>query len=185
MRHSRLMPEVNAGSMADIAFLLLIFFLVTATIPKDQGINRKLPAFCPDGQICEIDINERNILRIALNNKNELMVNGETITIEELKDVTKAFLDNNGDGSCTYCNGAKLEISSDNPDKAIISLQNSKYTSYNQYIKVQDELTLAYFELRQAYCESILKKSIDNINNEELKAVKEAYPFILSEAETK
>ncbi len=113
------------------------------------------------------------------------MVNGEIITIEELKDVTKAFLDNNGDGSCTYCNGAKLETSSDNPDKAIISLQNSKYTSYNQYIKVQDELTLAYFELRQAYCESILKKSIDNINNEELKAVKEAYPFILSEAETK
>ena len=185
MRHSRLMPDVNAGSMADIAFLLLIFFLVTATIPKDQGINRKLPAPCPEGQNCEIDYHERNILRVALNSKDELMVNDEIITVDALKDVTKAFLDNNGDDSCTYCNGAKLETSSDNPNKAVISLQNDKQTSYNKYIKVQDELTLAYFELRQAYCETVLKKSIDNLTKEELKTVKEAYPFLLSEAATK
>ncbi|WP_242206581.1 ExbD/TolR family protein [Aestuariivivens insulae] len=185
MRHSRQMPEVNTGSMADIAFLLLIFFLVTATIPKDQGINRKLPSPCPDGQECNDKINERNVLRIALNNKDDIMVEGEIISINELKEITKAFLDNNGDGSCTYCNGTKSLDASDNPNKAIISLQNAKQTSYSHYIKVQDQLTLAYFELRKTYCETVLKKPIDNLSKEELKTVREAYPFKLSEAATK
>lgn len=185
MRHSKLMPEVNAGSMADIAFLLLIFFLVTAVIPKDQGINRKLPAPCPEGQICDAKLKEHNVLRIAINNKDEIMVENEIISLDELKDITKTFLDNNGDGSCSYCNGNKMSDASDNPNVAVISLQNDKQTSYNQFIEVQDELTKAFFELRKTYCETVLKKSIDHLSKEELKQVKDAYPFKLSEAETK
>ena len=121
MRHSKSMPEVNAGSMADIAFLLLIFFLVTAVIPKDQGINRKLPAPCPEGQICDAELNERNVLRIVINNQDQIMVENDFVNLDELKEVTKAFLDNNGDGSCTYCNGNKVPDASDNPDAAVIS----------------------------------------------------------------
>ncbi|WP_298238229.1 biopolymer transporter ExbD [uncultured Algibacter sp.] len=185
MRRSNFIPEVNAGSMADIAFLLLIFFLVTAVIPKDKGINRRLSKLCPPGQICETNINERNILRIVINNNDEIMVNGNVTTVDKLKNITKDFLDNNGDGSCNYCQGQNLKIASDNPKEAVISLQNDKQTSYNQFIKVQDELTKAYYELRTRYSKSIFKKSITDLSKEEMQILKDAYPFILSEAETK
>ncbi len=91
MRHSKLVPEVNAGSMADIAFLLLIFFLVTATISSDEGINRMLPRECPPGMDCTNPVNERNILRIMINNNNEVMIEDEIISVENLKDIAKTF----------------------------------------------------------------------------------------------
>ncbi|WOD43277.1 ExbD/TolR family protein [Hwangdonia lutea] len=183
MRHSKLIPEVNAGSMADIAFLLLIFFLVTATIPKDKGINRMLPKYSEIPT--NVPINERNILRIMINNNNEIMLENELIALEDLKEATKNFIDNNGDASCNYCNGAQSENASDHPKKAVVSLQTGKQTSYQQFIAVQDELTKAYFELRQIYSQNILKKEVDNLSKTDLKKVKEAYPFILSEALTK
>ena len=185
MRRSNLIPEVNAGSMADIAFLLLIFFLVTAVIPKDKGINRKLSKLCPPRQICDIDINERNVLRIVINNNDEIMVEGDIISVDKLKGIAKDFLDNNGDGSCSYCEGQNLKTASDNPIDAVISLQNDKQTSYNQFIQVQDELTKAYYELRSRYSSKIFNKSNDDLSKEELQKVKDAYPFILSETETK
>ncbi len=185
MRHSNSMPEVNAGSMADIAFLLLIFFLVTATIPNDEGINRKLPRDCPPGIDCTSPINERNILRIVINNNDEIMVNNDIIKLNELKTKVKDFIDNNGDGSCSYCQGTQSESLSDNPKKAVVSLQNGKETSYNQFIAVQDQLTLAYYELRNSYGLHVLKKSPLNYSQIDLKQIKEAYPFILSEAITK
>ena len=174
-------PQVNAGSMADIAFLLLIFFLVTAVIPNDKGINRKLPPPCEDCPI--VDYKQRNILEVKVNFNNELLVENKITSIEDLKDIAKAFLDNNADGSCTHCNGLKDEKSSENPSKAVISLSNDKKTSYDFYIKVQDELTKAYYELRANYSEKILKKSSDKLTKEELLKVRKAYPFILSEAE--
>lgn len=185
MRRSKLVPEVNAGSMADIAFLLLIFFLVTAVIPKDTGFNRKLPPKCPPNTICDDLILERNALRIVINNNDQIMVEGDIITIDKLKKITKAFLDNNGDNNCDYCNGAQLDDSSINPKKAVVSLQSGKQTSYKQFIAVQDELTKAYFELRKTYSENILKKTADDLTKEELRQVRNAYPFILSEAEPK
>ena len=185
MRHSKLVPEVNAGSMADIAFLLLIFFLVTATISSDQGINRMLPRECPPGMDCNSDINERNILRIVINNKDQIMIEDNMVPLSELKDLTKAFLDNNGDGTCEYCYGEKHINASDNPREAVVSLQNGKQTTYKTFIAVQNELTKAYYELRQAYSVNVLKKSSDKLTKAEMKKVKDAYPFILSEAETK
>ena len=178
-------PSVNAGSMADIAFLLLIFFLVTTTISIDEGINRKLPKLCPPNVDCSEIINERNILRVVLNAKNEIFVEDEPIQLGELKAITKSFLDNNGDRTCAYCNGKYLTTYSDNPKEAVISLQNDKLTSYEFYIAVQDELTKAYYELRDTYSESILNKNSKTLSKVEIESVKEAYPFILSEAETK
>jgi len=185
MRRSKLVPEVNAGSMADIAFLLLIFFLVTAVIPKDQGFNRKLPKICPPGDICESKIKEHNILSILINNKDDIMVNNKIINLADLKQTTKDFIDNNGDGTCSYCDGEQLSTSSDNPKKAVVSLQSGKQTSYKQFIAVQDELTKAYYELRNAYGQNIFNKKSDELSKEEIKTLKDAYPFILSEAETK
>ena len=181
MRRSKLVPEVNAGSMADIAFLLLIFFLVTAVIPKDNGFNRKLPPDCPPNTNCNDAVLERNALRIVINNNDQIMVEGDVITIDELKDITKFFLDNNGDNSCNYCYGKQVVESSENPKKAVISLQSSAQTSYKQFIAVQGELTKAYYELRKTYIKNRNKKSEENLTEEELKQVKEAYPFILSE----
>ena len=185
MRHSKLVPEVNAGSMADIAFLLLIFFLVTATISSDQGINRLLPRACPLGMDCSSHVNERNILRIVINNNDEIMIEDEIIPLENLKNIAKTFLDNNGDSSCGYCLGAKDAKSSDNPIEAVVSLQNGKQTTYKTFIAVQNELTKAYYELRQAYSLKVMHKPTDKLTKEEMKIIKDAYPFILSEAETK
>jgi len=88
-------PQVNSGSMADIAFLLLIFFLVKTTMAKDEGINRKLPRNCPPEIECNVEKNERNILRIVLNRKQEILIEDNLISIENLKDITKSFIDNN------------------------------------------------------------------------------------------
>jgi len=178
-------PQVNAGSMADIAFLLLIFFLVTTTISADKGINRKLPAECPPGKTCDTDINERNILRVIINNDDEIFVEDNIVALSDLKEVAKAFLDNNGDATCVYCNGKKDAKSSDNPNEAIISLQNGKLTSYEMYVAVQDILTQAYYELREDYVKSVLGKSANKLTEAELIKVKDAYPFLISEAETK
>ena len=140
-------PEVNAGSMADIAFLLLIFFLVTTTIEKDSGLNRKLPPMMEDDFVPPV-IKQRNIFTVLLNGKDQLLVEDELMEIKDLRAAAVEFLDNNGDQTCTYCNGAKDPSSSDNPDKAIISLKNERETSYAAYISVQNELVAAYNVLR-------------------------------------
>jgi len=140
-------PEVNAGSMADIAFLLLIFFLVTTTIEKDSGINRKLPPIQPPDQEPVI-LKQKNIFTVLINGKDQLLVEDELMELKDLRKAAVEFLDNGGDGSCTYCKGKKDIHSSDNPDKAIISLKNERETSYAAYISVQNELVGAYNDLR-------------------------------------
>ena len=136
-------PEVNAGSMADIAFLLLIFFLVTTTIEKDSGINRKLPPIEESDE--DVIIKQKNIFTVLLNGKDQLLVEDELMEVKDLRAAAVEFLDNGGDGSCDYCKGSRDSRSSDNPDKAIISLKNERETSYAAYISVQNELVAAYF----------------------------------------
>lgn len=184
MRHSKLTPEVNAGSMADIAFLLLIFFLVTATISSDEGINRTLPKDCPTGD-CGGIIAERNILRISINNNDDILIEDELISLKHIKQITKNFIDNNGDKTCDYCQGNGELKYSENPKKAVLSLQNDKQTTYKTFIAVQNELTKAYYELRQAYSLNVIGKASSKLSKSEQNQVKAAYPFILLEAEIK
>ena len=192
-------PEVNAGSMADIAFLLLIFFLVTTTIEKDSGINRKLP---PMEEIDPPIIKQKNIFTVLLNGKDQLLVEDELMDITNLRDEAVKFLDNNGDSSCNYCYGKKDPKSSDNPEKAIISLKNERETTYAAYISVQNELVAAYNELRDreflrlfpneymSFVEANKKYSDPRTSPEEkarlrplLSEVKIMFPQKLSEAE--
>ncbi|NQX85641.1 MAG: biopolymer transporter ExbD [Flavobacteriaceae bacterium] len=177
-------PEVNAGSMADIAFLLLIFFLVTATVPKDKGFNRKLSKLCQNPP-CDINTHKRNILQVLLNDNDEIMINDKITHIQNVANEVKAFVDNNGDSSCTYCDGPQLANASDNPKEAIISLQTSPKASYDAFIDLQNEITRAYNVLRSQYAQEILNVSLENLSKDDIKAVKDAYPFILSEAHTK
>jgi biopolymer transport protein ExbD len=149
----RAAPEVNAGSMADIAFLLLIFFLVTTTIETDSGLNRKLP---PMEETEPPIIKEKNIFQLSVNKNDQLFLkangnDGEVVELKNLRKLAVAFLDNGGgqgDDACSFCQGKKDPRSSDNPDKAIISLQNDRETKYKTYISVQNELIAAYNELR-------------------------------------
>ncbi|MDA9069890.1 biopolymer transporter ExbD [Algibacter sp.] len=148
----RAAPEVNAGSMADIAFLLLIFFLVTTTIETDSGINRKLPPMEDSDE--DVIIKQKNIFTVLLNGKDQLLVEDNIMELKDLREAAREFLDNGGDGSCNYCQGKKDPSSSDNPDKAIISLKNERETSYKTYIAVQNELVAAYNELRDVRAEA-------------------------------
>ena len=142
-------PEVNAGSMADIAFLLLIFFLVTTTIETDSGLNRKLPPI--EDVIDPPIIKEKNILPVVINKYNQLLVEEEVVELKDLRSVAMDFLDNGGgkgEDACDFCRGKRSPSSSDNPVKAIISLKNDRETAYKVYISVQNELVAAYNELR-------------------------------------
>ncbi len=147
----RAAPEVNAGSMADIAFLLLIFFLVTTTMEKDSGINRKLPPIEESDE--DVIIKQKNIFTVLLNGKDQLLVEDNLMELKDLRAAAIEFLDNGGGtdnngNRCDYCKGKRNSSSSDHPDKAIISLKNERETSYAAYISVQNELVGAYNELR-------------------------------------
>lgn len=183
MRNSSFHPEINAGSMADIAFLLLIFFLVATTIPNDQGIIRGLPPICKND--CDGTITERNLFKIELNKNNELLINGTPSEISELSKALLAFVDNNGDGSCLYCKGSAQENYSENPTKAIIAIQASPMSNYKNYIEVQAAISSVFIELREAYGSRYFKKSMAQLSDEEIKNVKEAYPLLISEASLK
>jgi biopolymer transport protein ExbD len=181
----RALPEINAGSMADIAFLLLIFFLVTTTMDVDSGINRKLPPWTPPEEMPDTPpVKKKNIFTVLVNSSNQLLVEDDYMEIRDLRDATKQFLNNNGDGSCTYCQGAAKSIaSSDNPLKAIVSLQNDRGTSYKMYIAVQNELAAAYNELREELAQRRYGKTFDDLSVEEQNEIKDAYPQVISEAE--
>ena len=200
----RAAPEVNAGSMADIAFLLLIFFLVTTTIETDSGLNRKLPPM--EDQVDPPIIRQKNIFTVLVSKNDQLLVEEELADIKDLRSLAVEFLDNGGgvgDEACAYCKGKRDESSSDNPDKAIISLKSDRETTYKVYIAVQNELVAAYNELRNReflrlnpnlglnYVEA--QKKYDDPrtsedDREELKpmldVVKQMYPQKLSEAES-
>lgn len=195
----RATPEVNAGSMADIAFLLLIFFLVTTTIEKDKGIARQLPPDQPEN----IDpplFKEKNIFIVNVNKDNQLLVESELMDLADLRDEAIAFLDNGGDGTCTYCKGKRDPASSDNPNKAVISVQNDRNTDYKTYIAVQNELVAAYNFLRDRESQRLfgwkyteVKKALDegdykgneDAAKDKIKQIQDMVPLKLSEAEPK
>lgn len=192
----RAAPEVNAGSMADIAFLLLIFFLVTTTIETDAGINRKLPPI--EESDAEVIIKQKNIFTVLLNGKDQLLVEDELMELKDLRKAAIEFLDNGGDGTCDYCHGKKSPESSDNPDKAIISLKNERETTYKTYIAVQNELVAAYNDLRNIRAQSLYGKpflemeaNLNDVNwpgdkeklKEQVEKIKVEYPQKLSEVQ--
>ncbi|EDP95884.1 hypothetical protein KAOT1_05752 [Kordia algicida OT-1] len=179
----RTISGINAGSMADIAFLLLIFFLVTTTFEEDEGIKGVIPKPCPEGVDCSSEIPEKNIFTIRLNRNNELMANNEEISIDELRNDVKAFIDNNGDQSCDYCHGLKKTNLSDSPLKAVISIHTDREASYDRYIGIQNELAGAYYELRRDLCKAKFGKAIEDLTEEELKILQDSYPFRITEAE--
>jgi len=197
----RTAPEVNAGSMADIAFLLLIFFLVTTTIEKDHGLARQLS---PEKEII-VTLHERNVLEIKIGQEGDLLVENDLLQLSDLSEVTIAFLDNGGaiqtdELFCAYCKGERNPLSSDSPQEAVISISSHREAPYETYISVQNELSAAYAYLRNReskrrynYEYSGVKRALDNgtlqtdvfKTKQELKEIRDLYPMLISEAEIK
>ncbi len=195
----RAAPEVNAGSMADIAFLLLIFFLVTTTIETDTGISRKLPPMEESDE--DVIIRQKNIFTVLINGKDQLLVEDQLMELKDLRKAAIEFLDNGGgtgDEACSYCKGKRSPSSSDNPDKAVISLKNERETTYSTYISVQNELVAAYNDLRDRRAQELygisfieMQANYDDVNwvgnkeklKERLEKIKLEYPQKLSEVQ--
>ncbi len=191
-------PEVNAGSMADIAFLLLIFFLVTTTIETDAGLDRMLPPIEPPDT--DVVIKQKNIFTVNINKNGQLLVEDQLMELKDLRKAAVSFLDNGADGSCNYCKGRKDPSSSDNPSKAIVSLKNDRETKYATYITVQNELVGAYNDLRNREAQRLFGRDFTEMEAEYLnpetpssirddlkdkvKRVQDMFPQKLSEAET-
>lgn len=169
----RMKNEINAGSMADIAFLLLIFFLVTTTIDVDKGITVKLPPWSDqDPEITRLKT--RNVFSVLVNAQNQLLVRGEVTRIDDLRERAKEFI----------ANPQKRDDLAERPTRAIISLKNDRGTQYKTYLEVYNELKAAYNELWDEECQRMYSINYsDDLPLAYRKAIKEKIPFVLSEAE--
>lgn len=182
---ARKVPEINAGSMADISFLLLIFFLVTTTMDVDSGIVRRLPP-PPDIDVVPPIIKERNVFNVLVNRSDRLFVDGRVGDIKTLRADTREFFSNPANREDLPEKRIE-EIKYIGPfpiSKGIISLKNDRGTSYDMYIQVQNELTAAINELRDELSKQKFGVKFSELTNEDyIQAVQKAIPMSISEAE--
>ncbi|MDR0995005.1 MAG: biopolymer transporter ExbD [Tannerella sp.] len=189
MAKKKKVPELNGTSSADIAFIMLLFFLLTSSMNTDRGLARKLPPPVPkDQKQDKVDVKKRNMLVVLINSGNEVSVNYQPIQLSELKDRVKQFIVNaDNDPSLPE------KVEEDVPyfgkvmvtKNHVISLQNDRGTSYQKYIDVQNELVRAYNELRDQLSESKFGKKFDDLTEDQQDAVQKIYPQKISEAEPK
>lgn len=183
-------PQINASSMADISFLLLIFFLVTTSMDVNQGLARRLPApIPPDQKVEDTDINKRNLMIVKINSANQLMVQGQEMSIKQLRAKVKEFILNEQE----YPEYPKLyEEDFGAPigtlkytKEHVISVQNDVDTQYQAYLDVQNELVAAYNELRDECARKYFHKGYNELDEDQQKQVQKVYPQKISEAEPK
>jgi len=188
MKKKREIQEVNASSMADIAFLLLTFFLMTASMGTDKGLARQLPPPIPPDHNKEevIDINRRNILIVLINSNNHLMVNNELMDVRGLRSKAKEFIANrNDDPNMPERTMEEIPFFGEHytMSRHVISLQNDRGTEYQAYISVQNELMAAYRELRDELSRNKFGVSFADLDEDRKKAIQKIYPQNISEAE--
>lgn len=185
---ARKVPEVNASSTADIAFLLLIFFLMTTTMNVDTGLTRMLPPMPDPNQKQEdVEVKRRNIFTVLINKSDKLLVRGEPMEVSMLKEKTKEFIVNpNNDPNLSDFEEKDIPgIGKYRVSKGVVSLQNDRGTSYEMYMKVQNELVAAYNELRDELSTSVYGKPFNRLAKEEQETISKAIPLKISEAEPK
>lgn len=188
-KKKRSVGELNASSMADIAFLLLVFFLVTTSMSTDKGLARRLPPPIPaDQQQDDVEMNKRNVLQILVNSNNDLMVNGEVLEVSKLKEKAKEFIMNPSNSEEL----PEKEVGSFGSfgnvmytKKHVISLQNDRGTQYQAYIEVQNALVAAYDEIRDEFSMQKRGKKFADLTEDEQKEVQKIFPQKISEAEPK
>lgn len=161
---------IGAGSMADIAFLLLIFFLVATTIISEQGIMVRLPPITP-GEPAPIA--ERNVFSVKINASDELLAEGKRVRAGELRNMVRLFA----------LNPERLPDLADAPTKAVISLQHDRATHYERYIEVYNELVAAYREMWQEKALQVYGTPYERLSDAARKAIRKQIPMVISEAE--
>ena len=190
MAKKKNIPEINASSQADIAFTVLIFFLVVSTMDIDTGIVRVLPPMAdPNVKQEDIKVKERNLLLVFVSGSGNIMAGGKVISLHALKDKAKEFILNPlDDGNLPEKKVTEIEM----PDgskwsypvsEGVISLQNTRDTSYQVYIQVQNELTRAFNEVRDEVAMSKFGKKFADLDEAERKVITKAIPMKISEAE--
>ena len=181
-------PEINSSSTADMAFLLLCFFMMTTTMDQDKGLQRRLPPMPDPNQKAEDQkVNRRNIIVVKINSADRLLAGTEPMHVSQLKDKIKIFL-TNPQNDPTLPEKEEKEIEGFGTclvSKGVISLQNDRGTSYQAYIAVQNELVKAVNELRDEFAMANFGKLYIKCNEDEQKVVREAVPQNISEAEPK
>jgi len=155
--------------MADIAFLLLVFFLITTTIENDVGIQTELPAW---EQPVDIQIEERNLLKIFINGNNELMVNNKVMDLNEIQNFTYQFVGN-----------AQNNVQwASSPKEAVVSIKLDEESSYKTFIHVYDGLKIAYHQLRDEAAMEAYNLAFDDVTNPENRAfIADLIPIQISE----
>lgn len=199
MANKRKLPEINASQMADISFLLLIFWLCSTTMSTDQGLSRRLPPpLPPNMEKPDVEVNERNIFIVLINSQNQLLVQGEPMDVRQLREEAKAFILNSEND---IHKPELFEVTADVFDKNgnvertlktittknhVISLQNDRGTMYEKYIEVQNELVAAYNEVRDEYSRREFGGlTFNELTTEQQEAVQTLFPQKISEAEPK
>jgi biopolymer transport protein ExbD len=188
--NKRKTPDINASSQADIAFLLLVFFLVATTMNTDKGLVRVLPPIPPeDVKVEDQKVKTRNLLLVFVNASGQLMVGEESMDIRGLKDKAKEFIVNPLDDENLP---EKKETEIEMPDgskwtydvsEGVVSLQTTRDTSYEIYIQVQNELTRAFNEVRNEVSQSKFGKAFVDLTEDEKSVITKAVPLKISEAE--
>jgi len=187
----RELQPINAGSMADIAFLLLTFFLMATTMDIDTGLPRLLPPMPEKEQEMQSEIKERNVFVVLINKYDQVFAETKVVDISQLKELTKQFILNpNNDPELSEKQLEYVDLLGNiMVSKGVISLQNDIGTSYGKYIEVQNELAAAVNELRNDLSMQKFGRRFDELNplnekeNRIIEAVKKAIPMPISEAE--
>ncbi|MCH5177738.1 MAG: biopolymer transporter ExbD [Prevotellaceae bacterium] len=188
-KKKRKMPGLNTSSTADISFMLLIFFLVTTSMDTDQGLGRTLPRPPEDeDQNNEIKVKERNILNIRINKDNYLMIGDDYVTVADVKERAKVFIQNKDNKpNLPEVQMKNIEGIGQYPVTVnhVISVQTDRGTSYGVYFQVQDALVSAYNELRDELAKEKFHVSYAQCTKKEQEAIRKVYPQKISEAEPK
>ncbi|MBQ7998957.1 MAG: biopolymer transporter ExbD [Bacteroidales bacterium] len=179
---------INASSSADIAFLLLIFWLTTTTMNSDKGLQRRLPPMPDENQQQEdVKVNRRNIIQVKINSNDRIIAGGQIMEISEIKDKIVEFVTNPMNLE-TLPEKEMKEIEGFGQyavSKGVVSLQNDRGTSYNAYLQVQNELVKAFNEIRDDFAVKNYGKKYNALDEDKQKIIREAIPQSISEAEPK
>ena len=185
--NKRKIPEINAGSMADIAFLLLIFFLVATTMNTDTGIQRVLPPWVENPTDDAPPIKERNLMAVKVNQYDQIRMQGKLVDLHQVKDLAKEFILNaRNSEDLPEKKMTEIELIGQYPvSEGVISLQNDRGTSYDMYIKVQNELTRAFNEIRDNEARQYFGAPVSELDEAKREAIQTAVSNKISEAEPK